>query len=185
MLSRDIADSFSELVDSLAQVLDVVLCHLSPASLSNGSGSSHCSLFQLFFMGEEALSFSSEPETIPSLPWEDFWSLFPVRQIPRWGAQQVSALVLWASERFILVLSISWFFVCLFLNFSFYILGLITMCLEQRMSSVQELTRYLSWKYKYIALYCIIYCIMVQKQFVYKCKVCATRIMRTSRLNVT
>lgn len=51
-------------------------------------------LVSLFFMGEEAPSFSSEPESISSLSWEDFWLLLPSRsKIPRWGTQRGPALV--------------------------------------------------------------------------------------------
>lgn len=111
--------------------------------------------FSTLFMVKEAPSFSIEPETISSLPCEDFWSLFPLGQNFRSGGQQASALVFWASERFILVLSMIMVF-CLFLNFSFYILCLITMCLEQRMSSVQNLEGILAGYTNilhYIALY--------------------------------
>lgn len=57
--------------------------------------------FSTFFMGEEAPSFSSEPETISSLLGRTFDPCSQQDKIPRWGAQQASALVFWASEVYI------------------------------------------------------------------------------------
>lgn len=77
--------------------------------------------FSIFFMVKEAPYFSTEPETISFLPCEDFWSLFPLGQNSRSGAQQASGLVFWAWERFILVLSMIMFFCFLISLFIFYV----------------------------------------------------------------
>lgn len=99
----------------------------------------------------------------PSLPFlgRTFGSCYPAgAKFLNGEPSGVQLWCFWASEKFILVLNLIAFscFV-LFLNFSFYILSLIAMCLEQRTSSVQELIRYLTWKYRYIVL------CNVQKQF--------------------
>lgn len=179
MAWKEIANPVSKLQDSLIQVLDMKLCRFSPASLGHGSGSSIYSSYQHFFSCVKKFLVLAV-NLNPSLPFLGrTFGLQPAGAKFLDGEPRSAQLwCFWASLRFILVLSMIVFFVfILFLNFSCYIY-LSLLCVKQRTSSVQELIRYLNWKYKYIVL------CNVLKQFLFKFKICASGIIRTLRFSV-